>query len=169
VRLVELTSVEARADNVQLGLGERALHAEHKAVVELGWIVTAVFVDYERAGDRAQFEQAMPVLVRSRQPGGFQGEDRTDLAQSHIADQRLEVLAIGCPRTGMAEIPVEDPDPLRAPAERLCLARQIVLALGTLLVEADLPHRRLTNVDAGLPRQMSIGNLGDHHARLPPG
>src|SRR6266550_7737191 len=35
VRLVELTSVEARADDVQLCLGERALHAEYKAVVEL--------------------------------------------------------------------------------------------------------------------------------------
>src|SRR5438128_947667 len=42
VRLVDLASVEARADDVQLCLSERALHAEHKAVVELGWIVTAV-------------------------------------------------------------------------------------------------------------------------------
>src|SRR6202790_1840443 len=56
-------SVEARADDVQLCLSERALHAEHKAVVELGWIVTAVLVDHERAGDGAQLEQAMPVLV----------------------------------------------------------------------------------------------------------
>src|SRR5256884_2947291 len=169
VRLVDLASVEARADDVQLCLSERALHAEHKAVVELGWIVTAVLVDHERAGDGAQLEQAMPILVGARQPRGFQGEDRTDLAHGHIADQRLEVLAIGRSRTGLAEIAVEDPDPLRAPAESLCLARQIVLALGTFLVEADLPHRRLTNVDAGFPRQMSIGDLGDHHARLPPG
>src|SRR6266849_4504116 len=169
VRLVELAAVEARADDVKLCLGERALHAEHKAVVELGRVVTAVLVDYQRAGDGAQLEQAVPVLVGARQARSFQGEDRPDLAHGHVADQRLEVLAIGCPRTRLAESPVENPDPLRAPAERLCLARQIVLALGALLVEADLPHRRLTNVDAGLPRQMSIGDLGDHHARLPPG
>ena len=67
VRLVELAAVEARADDVQLCLGERALHAEHKAVVELGRIVTAVLVDHERAGDGAQLEQAMPVLVGARQ------------------------------------------------------------------------------------------------------
>jgi hypothetical protein len=66
MRLVEFASMEARADDVQFGLGKRALHAEHKTVVELGWIVTAVFVDYECAGDCAQLEQAMPVLVRSR-------------------------------------------------------------------------------------------------------
>src|SRR5262249_56914182 len=46
VRLVELAAVEARADDVKLCLGERALHAEHKAVVELGRVVTAVLVDY---------------------------------------------------------------------------------------------------------------------------
>jgi hypothetical protein len=35
VRFVDLASVEARADDVQLCLSERALHAEPKAVVEL--------------------------------------------------------------------------------------------------------------------------------------
>src|SRR6202049_5284771 len=44
LRFVELATVEARADDVQLCLGERALHAEHKAVVELGRVVTAVLV-----------------------------------------------------------------------------------------------------------------------------
>src|SRR2546421_598340 len=64
-RFVELAAVEARADDVQLCLGERALQAEHQAVVELGRVVTAVLVDYQRACDGAQLEQAMPILVRS--------------------------------------------------------------------------------------------------------
>jgi len=149
--LVELAAVEARADDVQFCLSESTLHAEYKAIVEVGWIVTPILVDDERAGDGAQLEQAMPVLVRSRQARGFQGEDRADLAESHVADQGLEVLATGHSRAGLAEIPVEGPDPFRAPAERLRLACQIVLSLGALLVEADLSRRRLTNVDVGLP------------------
>ena len=32
VRFVELAAVQARANDMQLGLGERALHAEHEAV-----------------------------------------------------------------------------------------------------------------------------------------
>ena len=44
-RLVELAAVEARADDVQLRLGEGALHAKHETVVELGRIVATVFVD----------------------------------------------------------------------------------------------------------------------------
>src|SRR6202140_1378137 len=65
VRFVEFATVEARADDVQLCLSERAFHAEHKAIVELGRVVTAILVDYQRAGDGAQLEQAMPILVRS--------------------------------------------------------------------------------------------------------
>src|SRR5258706_1322245 len=77
VRLVELAAVEARADDVKLCLGERALHAKHEAVVELGRVVTAVLVDYQRAGDGAQLEQAVPVLVGARQARSFEGEDCT--------------------------------------------------------------------------------------------
>src|SRR5260370_13151682 len=54
VRLVDLASVQARADDVQLCLSERALHAEHKAVVELGSIVTTLPVDHDHAGVASQ-------------------------------------------------------------------------------------------------------------------
>src|SRR6266478_1682001 len=89
MRFVELAAVEARANDMQLCLGERALHAEHKAVVELGRVVTAVLVDDQRAGDGAQLEQAMPILVRSCKPRRLQREDGADLTHCHIADQRL--------------------------------------------------------------------------------
>jgi hypothetical protein len=151
--------VEARADDVQLGLREGALHAEHETVVELGRIAAAILVDHERTGDGAQLEEAVPVLVRARQARRFQGEDRADLAHRHLADQRFEVLAMGHPRAGLAEIAVEDPNALRAPAELLGLALQIVLPLRALLIEANLPRRRLANVDAGIPRQVSLGDL----------
>src|SRR5690242_16942870 len=62
-RLVELAAMEARANDVQLGLCKRALHSKHEAVVELCGVVTAILVDHQRAGNGTQFEQAMPVLV----------------------------------------------------------------------------------------------------------
>ena len=60
--------MEARANDVQLRLSEGALHAEHEAIVEIGRIVHTVFVDHDGTSDGAQFEQSMPVLVRTRQP-----------------------------------------------------------------------------------------------------
>ena len=159
--------MQACSDDVQLGLGERALHAQHEAVVELARVVAAVLVDDQRVGDGAQLQQAMPVLVGAREARCLQREDRADVAHRHIADQRLEVLPARGSGARLAEVAVEDTYLLRAPAERLRLGCQIVLALGALLVEADLGRRRLANVDAGHPRQVLLGNLDRHH-RLPP-
>ena len=115
-----------------------------------------------------RFQEAMPILVRSRQPRRLQGKDRSNPAHSHFADQGLEVFPVGRRTPGLAVIPVEDADLVVFPAERLGFALQIVLALRALLVEADLPHRRLADVNAGLPRQVLIGNLRVHRRWPPP-
>src|SRR5262245_16356282 len=65
--LVELATVESRANDVQLGLLKCSLHTENKAVVELGGVVTTILVDYQRAGDGAQLQQTRPILVGARQ------------------------------------------------------------------------------------------------------
>src|SRR5262249_36213070 len=90
--------------------------------------------------------------------------DRSHLPHRHVADQRLEVLSTG--RRGMTQIPIEDTDLLRAPAQRLRLVLEIVLALGALLIEADLSRRRLPNVNARCAREMLIHDLAHHHDRL---
>jgi hypothetical protein len=43
-RLVELAAVEARADDVEFGLGEGAFEAENEAVVEIRRIVRSVML-----------------------------------------------------------------------------------------------------------------------------
>jgi hypothetical protein len=166
--LVEFAPMEAGADNVQFRLGERTLHSQYKSIVELGRIVATILVDHERAGDGAEFQEAMPILVRSRQPRRFQGKDRANPAHRYFADQRFEVFPVGRRTPGLTEIPVEDADLLPLPAERLGFALQIVLSLRALLIEADLPHCRLADVNASVPRQVAIGNLRVRHHRPPP-
>src|SRR4029077_18921565 len=56
LRSVEFGAVEARANDVQFCLRERAFHAEDKAVVEVGWIVAAISVEHQCLGDSAQFQ-----------------------------------------------------------------------------------------------------------------
>src|ERR1039458_7683447 len=114
--LVEFTAMEARADDVQLCLRECALHPQDEAVVELGRIVTAVRVDDEGAGDGAEFEETMPILVRARQPRRFQAKDSADPAHGHVADQDFEVLPVVRRRTGLANIPIHRSDLVRLPA-----------------------------------------------------
>src|SRR5215470_9076646 len=54
LRLVEFCSVEARANDVEFCLRELPFYAKDKTVVEVGF------------GDRAQFQQPVPILVGSR-------------------------------------------------------------------------------------------------------
>ena len=156
-RLVELAAMEARANDVQLGLRKRALHAQHQAVVEVGRVVAAVLVHHQRPGDGTELQQTVPLLVGACQTRGFEREDRPHLTHRHIADQRVEVRAIG--RRGVAQISIEDADLLRTPTESLRFVLEIVLALGALLIEADLSRRRLTNVNARCAREMLIRDL----------
>src|SRR5260370_438893 len=67
-RFVELTSLEARVQEMQLGLSHGPLQPKQEAVVEIRRIVTTVFVDYQRRGKRTQLQQPMPVEIRARQP-----------------------------------------------------------------------------------------------------
>ena len=55
----------------------------------------ATLVEHQGFGDRAQFQQPVPILVGSRQARGFQGEDGADLTHCDIADESLEVVAMG--------------------------------------------------------------------------
>src|SRR5215475_487285 len=110
----------------------------------------------------------MPVLVRARQSRRFQAKDRANPAHRHLADQGFEVLPVGHRCAGLAEVSVEDPNLLRAPAQRLRLVHQVVLAVRALLIEAHLSQCRLTDVDTCLPRQVPIGYLEHHGHRAPP-
>src|SRR6516165_5918341 len=47
LRLIEFAAVEARANDVQFCLSERALHPKNEAVVEVGWIVAAIAIEHQ--------------------------------------------------------------------------------------------------------------------------
>ena len=104
-----------RADDVESGLGEGAFEAENEAVVEIRRIVRAILVDHDRSGDGTQLEQAVPLLAGACQARGLQGEHRPHLAHRHIVHQGLEV--VPGRRARLAQVAVEDPDPLRRPPQ----------------------------------------------------
>src|SRR5208283_2841614 len=165
-----MSRTSRRANDMQLCLSEGAFHAQDQRVVELGWIVTTILVDHEGVGDGAKFQKPMPVLVRTRQARDLQRKNRADMAHGHVADQDLEVGAVGGGGSGLAQIAVQNPDLILTPTEGLSLVHQIVLTLGALLVEPNLARRRLPDVDAGLSRQVTWVDLRGHqgHRASPP-
>jgi hypothetical protein len=66
---------------VQLGFTHRALKTEQQAVVEQRWVIDAIVIADERIGDAAQFQQAIPIGIVSRQAGDFQSEHDAYMGQ----------------------------------------------------------------------------------------
>ena len=53
---------------MQLRLAHRALETQQQTIVEVRRVVDAILVEDQRAGERRELEQAVPVGVVARQP-----------------------------------------------------------------------------------------------------
>ena len=123
---------------VQLGFRHLAFHAQQQPVVDVGQVIDAVIVDDQGVGQAGQLQQAGQIGVGASQPGYLQPEHRSDLAQTHPGDQRLEPVSMGGAATGQPQIGIDDLDVGTRPAQSGCLRGQVVLAHRRLGVLADL-------------------------------
>src|SRR5215213_389839 len=114
-----------------------------------GRIVEALAVGQDHAKQRAQFEQLMPIAIVARQPRGIQAEHQTGIAQPDLGNQPLEAVSLGTRRPRLAEILVDDKDPLARPAEPDSAVDKTILQLGAFLVLAHLVDRGLAHIDIG--------------------
>ena len=165
-------ALQPGTDEVQLGLAHRALQAEQQPVVEVCRVIETVLVADQRAGERGDLQQAVPVGVVARQPGDLESEHDPGLPKPDVGDEPLEPLAIGGAGAGLSLVGVDHDDLLDRPAELDRALAQRVLALRGLGVGVHLAQRRLTHIQVRRPRQMRGGHLrsdrGGAH-RSPPG
>ena len=134
----------ALAEQRQLHLAHRALHAEQQAIVRMPRIVDAVLVDDQRADQPAELEQRMPVAPVAGEPRGL---DRDDGADPALADRRQQLLEAraGDAGTGPAEIIVDHLD--GGPAQGASAIDQAVLPAPAFVIVEHLVAGRLANVD----------------------
>src|SRR5689334_13511471 len=91
----------------------------------------------------------MPIAIVARQPGGIEAEHQPGIAEPDLSDQPLEAVSLGARRPRLAEILVDDADPLAWPAETDSAINQAILQLGAFLVLAHLIDRGLAHIDIG--------------------
>lgn len=113
-RFVHKPSLQTRTQHMQLRLAHRALHAQQQAVVEIGGVVQAVFVKDQRIGERADFQQAVPIAGVTRQTRHLKPQYNSRLAHPHITYQTLKPFAVGG-RAGLTEIGIDDDDAVVRP------------------------------------------------------
>src|SRR6266536_2993623 len=167
--LVAQTTVQAGADQVQLGLRHRALESEQQPVVEVARRVDAVLVGDQGARERAKIEQPMPIGRGAGKARDLEREHDPDLAQPDRGRKLLEADPSLARRAGAARVLVDDGDRLPRPAELDRALNKPVLARSRLDVRRDLSERRLPDIDDRAPPAMLLGDLRPltHRARPP--
>ena len=136
--------VRALAQDRQLHLAHRSLHAEEKTIVRKARIVDAVLVGDQRADQAAELQQRVPIAPVAGQARGLDGHHGADAA---LADRRQQLLEprTGDARAGTAEVVVDDADV--GPAKLPSALDEPILPAAALDVVDHLIGRRLANID----------------------
>ena len=154
----------ALAQDGQLHLAHRSLHAEQEPVVWKTGIVDAVLVGDQRPDEAAELQQRVPV---SSVAGQARRLDRHHRADPAVADRRQKLLKPGAADAGArtAEIVINDTDV--GPAKLSGSLDQSILPSTALDVVVHLVDRRLADVDNRLPGEMI--SLDPAHGAPPSG
>jgi hypothetical protein len=131
---------------MQLRFAHGAFQAQKKTVVEVSRIADTVFIENECVGQRCELKQAMPICIVPREPGHFQSEYDSGVADSNLRHQFLETIALLRAGSWQTKVTVNDMNALDRPAQRDSTVAQRVLALGAFGVLEYLSQRRLPHV-----------------------
>ena len=146
-RLVADPTLEAGAQDVQLGFGHGAFEPQHQAIVECAWVIDAIGIADQGIGHATEIEQAIPVGVVAGQAGDLEAEHDADPAQGHLGGHAGEAIAMTGAGAGEAEIVVDHGDLLACPTQPARLLDQSVLPVGRFPMAFDLGHGGLAHVD----------------------
>jgi site-specific DNA recombinase len=169
LHLAQPPSIQAQAQQVQLGFAEHPAQAQEQPVVVAAGVVDAVGISDQRANDRGEVEQRVPVGIRARQAAHLIGEDDPDPPQRHLGHQFLEP----APRpilAGLAEVGIDHVDPLPIPSQRHGPVDEGVLITLALPVVVDLLDRGLAHIHVRAALVVAGGDLGGrlrHHTAPP--
>jgi hypothetical protein len=144
---------------MQFGFRHRAFEPEHESVIEEAWVIDPIGVADERVGDAAQIEQSIPIGIVARESRDFQAQHESHVAQRDLRRQVGEAGTVREPRSGYAEVLIDDGDVVACPAQVHGTIDKLVLPVGGLAVVLDLRGRRLPDVHERRASHVVRGDL----------
>src|SRR5712691_8679318 len=126
----------------------------------LPWIIDPIFVDHQRVGQGADFNEAIPVAAGAGQARRFETQYGSGPPQADFGDEILKAIATGSGGSGAALILVNDHHERLWPSQGLGTLRKLVLAGCTGRVVSDLDECRLAHVDESGTGQVLVAELG---------
>ncbi len=147
--LLTLPLMEPNLDLVQLRFTHDPRQAQQQAIVIGARVIHPLAVSDQNAKQRTQLDQPMPIVIVASEARGVQAQHQSRPAQADLGDQPLKAAAPFARCSRLAEVVIDDFDPLLWPTEEDRPVDQPVLQLGALLMLADLPGGRLPHIDVG--------------------
>jgi hypothetical protein len=74
----------------KLGLTHGAFQAEQEPIIEGRWIIDPLFIQDQVLGKRTHFQEMMQITGVAREPGDFQPQNQSYMAESYLSYQSLE-------------------------------------------------------------------------------
>jgi len=131
--LAQAPCIQAQAQQVELGLAEHSPQAKKQAIVVAARVVDCLGIRDQRADERGEVEQFIPIGIVAREPARLVGEDDPDVTERDVGHQFLEPLALAvAPR--VAQVGVDHMDALWDPAQGLGPLGQCILVVQALAV-----------------------------------
>ena len=149
------------AQERQLELAHRPLHAQQQPVVWMARFIGPILIDDHRANQTAKLDQRVPVPPVARQTRRLDGEHGTDAAFTDRREQPLEAWTADA-RTRAAKIVIDDR--YFRPAESASPFGEAILTPSALMIVGKLVGGGLPDVDEGAALQMVRRDLH----RFPP-
>src|SRR5437870_10984302 len=109
--------------------GQSPFQTEQEPVIKVRWVIASILVENERASQRTQLDQPVPVGGVPGQARDLQSHHQACIAEGDLTDQLLKPITAGRLRARLAEIAVEYVDTFEWPAQRHCTIAQGILAL----------------------------------------
>ena len=66
------------------------IQPQQQTIVKSGWIIEAIFIQDEGFGQRANFQQMMPIERTAREPRDLQTHNQADMAESDGSRRDVE-------------------------------------------------------------------------------
>lgn len=101
---------------MQFCLAHGTFQAQQQTIVILGRIIQSILVGNQGTEQGTNFQQVMPISVRTSQTRYLQTKNQPDMVECDFGDQSLKAEPPGGAAAGFAEIVIDDKNAFGGPA-----------------------------------------------------
>jgi hypothetical protein len=152
---IQTAGLHALLELVQLEAPHEAFERQNHPIIEIVWMIQAIFVGEQGVECGADSDQVAAVLIFTSEAIDLKAEDQPGVIEGDFGQQPGEIVAADPAGTGSALIAIEDTNAFRGPAPYERTLSEVGLDLSRFGMALSLLGMRLSNIDQGPPFEVA--------------